>query len=109
MHRRVANQQLVLQVTPFIRKLPRTDPDRLHRADRPDLGAIERVTATRGLGLDRREIGVDGQQRMRVPAKALKLWMMGVAARLAAQHGLGKQGLTPKRDQPFGVQVFGVQ
>lgn len=46
---------------------------------------------------------------MRMSAKTLKLWMVNVAARFATEHSLGKQRLTPKRDQPFGVQIFRMQ
>lgn len=60
MRRWTAGQQLVLQMTPLMRKLPRTDRYFLDCPKRANLRSIEVVATRRGLVLDGREVHIDG-------------------------------------------------
>lgn len=104
-----ANRQLVLQMAPLMRKLARTDRNVLNHPNRTDLGMVEGVAPMRGLGVNRSQVCVDGQARMRMRAEALELRMVFVATCLAADDRLGQQRLTPQGNQPLRVQVLGMQ
>ena len=84
-----ANRQLALQVTPLICKLARTNRDVLNNSDCADLGPVKCVASTRGLVVNCGQVRVDSQARMRVRIETLKLRMVSVAARFAANDRLG--------------------
>jgi len=51
----------------------------------------------------------DRAKRLAVRTKPRELWMMLVAASRTCEHFLREQGFAPCGDQPFGIQVAGVQ
>jgi hypothetical protein len=51
----------------------------------------------------------DRAARLAMRTKPRELWMMRVAASRPCQHLLREQGFAPSRDQPFGIQIAGVQ
>jgi hypothetical protein len=55
------------------------------------------------------EIRVQAANRIPRSPPALELRMMAIAAGLALQHCLGKQGLAPERYEPPGVEILGVE
>ena len=73
------------------------------------LSRVERVAANGSLVVHSREVEVDGGERCRVLAEPVELGVVAIANRAAAQDFAGKQSLTPQRDQPLRIEVFGVQ
>jgi hypothetical protein len=107
--RRVADREFREQVLPFACQLAAGHGDRFDRAHRPDLAAVEGVASRCRLGVDRRKVGVDRQPRRGVGMEALELRMAGVAARPAAQDGLGQQGFAPQGEQPLAIEILRMQ
>jgi len=98
-----ANGQLVLQMLPFARKLPRTDSDWLHTPGWANLGTVEGIASTRCLCMDSGQIRIDGRAGLGMRAKAHELRMVGIAASFSTEHRFGQQRLTPKRNQSLPV------
>jgi hypothetical protein len=97
------------QVIPFIQQLRirflQTD---IHSA-RPNFGAIEFITAPGCLGMHRLEEGGDGGDGFWVRLKSDELRVMAVTFGFAAKNFLREQGLAPKSDQSFRIEIFRVQ
>lgn len=100
---RTADRQLVLQMEPLVRKLTRTDRNLLHGANHANLGAVEAVASTRGLRVNRGQVRVDGQTWMRMRTETLKLRVVLVTTRFAANHSLGQQSFSPQSNQTLWV------
>lgn len=86
-----------------MRQLARTDRDGLNRANYSNLGSVECVTSARGLILDGIQVRVDGQTRVRMRFETLKLRVVRITPRLAADDCLGQQSLPPQGNQPLRI------
>lgn len=104
-----AHSQLVQQVLPLKRELAGVDRDALCDACRPQLGLVERVAACDRLGMDGKQIRAYGNPWLRMSPESLKLRMVDVPTRFAAQNGPGQQCLTPQGDQALRIKIPGVK
>ena len=107
--RRAAGGQLLLQVLPLMGELACTDGNGIDRADRPELGSIERVAATGRFFMDGGQVRIDRQAGLGMCLEAFQLGVARVATRIAAQYGPGQQCLAPQRHQALGVEIHRVQ
>src|SRR5690606_41166486 len=87
----------------FVLKLATAHLHRLRRVALADLACVEAVAANRRLGMHLDEIGRDLRNGIAALQEAPQLWVVAVTTRQVGQHGLGQQGLTPKRYQPVAV------
>ena len=83
---------------PFVTQLAIGGDDALHGPNGTKLGAIKVVAAWKRLGVDEREVAVDGAARRGTVAKPNQLWMLSIPPCMPAENRLGKQRFTPKRD-----------
>lgn len=101
--------KLPFKVRKFIGKLSAADRD-FYLSPCPDyLVFAKPVAPALSLTFDFYKIGAYRAQPVLVRFKPLQLRMVPVALCLACQHFLRKQCLPPKRDQPLGIKVFGMQ
>jgi hypothetical protein len=83
---------------PLGHELIRVDLNQLNRPDRADLGTIEFVSTSSRFTMDRCEIRIDGESRVRMRLEAIKLGMIGIAVCCATKDGSRQQRLAPQSD-----------
>ena len=64
---------------------------------------VEGVATATGLAMDGSQVRVHGRARLGMRLESLELWVIGVAARLTAEHRLCKEGLAPKCDKSLRI------
>ena len=74
-----------------------------------DFGSVESVAAATCFLRDAVEERCDRVQRATLRTKPHQLWMARVSTSPACKHFLRKQGFAPRGNQPFGIQIAGVQ
>lgn len=109
MQRRTADRQLPQKMMPLMLDLTSRNQKGCLDSCTADLAAVEGVAASHGLGMNAIEVGTDRGTRRSMKAKALKLRMMAIATRVAAQHGASQQCFSPQRDKALRIEVTRMQ
>src|SRR5262249_40611714 len=97
--------ELLAQVLPLVRQLPRGLDELSPGARASHLRPIECVAAARSLRMDDEEVGVDPGDRVSFLAKPRELRVVLVASRPIQQHLARKKGLAPKRGESGCVEI----
>jgi hypothetical protein len=104
-HARTAAPQFAQQPSPFVAQLAVRYGQALGRRNTRELCPIEVVAASRSLGVNVRQVGIDRGAGEGGAPETLELGVMPVTGGPAAKHFAGKQCLAPKRDQALCVKV----
>jgi hypothetical protein len=102
---RAACCELVAEVTCLEIDLAGSSSDLGMLARSRNQAEVEAVAASRGLSVDRDEVGGDGGEWIWRLAKAVQLRVLAVAAGAAAEHMLCEKRLPPEGDEPLRVEI----
>lgn len=90
---------------PLVTELAFSHRKKVNSPDRTYLGFIKGITTLQRFVVDRRQIGVDGQPRLRVGSKTIQLGVPGVTSGCTAQDCFRQQGLTPEGYKSLAIEI----
>ena len=103
--RSITLPQFAAEVIKFELELTRCNRNFFSDSSSSDLGSIEPVLTCDCFTAYFLEVGCDGSQRIGSILKSNQLGMMSISLRSSLKNFLGKETLTPKGNQAFGIKV----